>query len=70
MQIMEELKKQFGGGVKKYGGITDLAELKTNFSENCIPQHFLDGVDLDYDQFLEQRQKLMALRIKKWNATP
>ncbi len=67
--IAEALQIQCSGGAKKYGGITDLDELKANCSVNCIPVAFLDGKDLDYDEFLEQRRKLMALRIKSWNTT-
>jgi hypothetical protein len=33
---------------------------------NCIPESMLDGVITDYQAFLEERRKLMALRIKCW----
>jgi hypothetical protein len=33
---------------------------------SCIPESLLDYEIPDYDDFLEQRRKLMALKIKKW----
>jgi len=64
----QELAKQCDGGSKKYGGITDRAELSANLRMNCLPESLLDGIIPDYDSFLEQRRKLMALKIKQWFA--
>ncbi len=61
-----ELAEQCQGGKKSYGGITDLAELRANLRMSCLPESMLDGVISDYDDFLEQRRKLMALKIKSW----
>ncbi len=60
-----ELAGQCNGGPKKYGGITDKSELIANLRTNCIPEGMLDG-DMDYSVFLEERRKLMALKIKSW----
>ena len=60
----QQLTEQCAGGKKKFGGITDLAELKQNLAMNCIPEAMLDGGALDYDAFLEQRRKLMAAKMK------
>lgn len=62
----KELVEQCSGGKRKYGGITDLAELKANLEENCIPETMLTDVLPDYDAFLEERRRLMASRIKKY----
>lgn len=61
-----ELAEQVNGGKKKYGGITDKDELRANFVANCIPASMLEGEIPDYDAFLEERRKLMALKIKRW----
>ena len=61
-----ELVEQCSGGKKRYGGITDFDELKSNLSENCIPQSMLFDDALDYDAFLETRRKLMAAKLKTY----
>ena len=64
-----ELAEQCAGGAMKYGGITDRIELAANLRANCLPEALLDGVVPAYDDFLEQRRKLMALKIKTWFET-
>jgi hypothetical protein len=63
-----ELLQQCQGGKRKYGGITDPDELKENLREHCIPEGIFDGLSEDYDQFLEERRKLMATKIKGYFA--
>ena len=62
----KELAEQCSGGGKKYGGIGKRADMLTNLRMNCLPESLLDGDVPDYDAFLEQRRKLMALKIKDW----
>ena len=54
------------GGKKKYGGITDKADLRANLRASCVPESIVGGAIPDYDDFLEDRRKLMALKIKTW----
>ena len=61
-----ELVKQVDGGKKKYGGITERKEMLANFRMNCIPETMLDGKIGDYMEFLQERRKLMSLKIKSW----
>lgn len=61
-----ELAQQCNGGSKKYGGITDKNELIANLRMNCIPSAMLEGDIQDFKEFLEERRKLMALKIKSW----
>jgi hypothetical protein len=61
-----DLLHQCQGGKKKYGGITDLDELKENLRDHSIPEGIFNSLADDYDQFLEQRRYLMAAKIKKY----
>ena len=62
----KELAEQCNGGAKKYGGITDKTEMAANLATNCIPASMLDGEIKDFGLFLEERRKLMALKIRDW----
>jgi len=63
-----ELAEQCNGGPKKYGGITERHDLLANLRTNCIPEAMLDGEIKDFREFLEERRKLMALKMKSWFA--
>lgn len=62
----KELADQCSDGPKKYGNITDAAAMRANLRMSCVPESLLDGAIPDYDDFLEERRKLMALKIKSW----
>jgi hypothetical protein len=64
-----ELAAQCNGGKKKYGGITGKADLHANLSTSCLPESLLDGDIPEYEDLLEQRRKLMAIKIKSWFET-
>lgn len=64
-----QLREQCSGGKKKYGGITDLDELRSNMKMSCLPESLLDGEIPSYDDFLRERRKLMAQKIKTWFAS-
>ncbi|MCD2451100.1 DUF262 domain-containing protein [Methylicorpusculum oleiharenae] len=64
-----ELGEQCNGGAKKYGGITTKDDLAANLVTNCIPVSMLEGEIPDFNVFLEERRKLMALKIKTWFET-
>lgn len=61
-----ELTGQCNGSSKKYGGIMDLDDMRANMRTSCVPESMLDGEISDYDDFLDQRRKLMAQKIKTW----
>jgi len=67
-EYFRELTTQCRGGKRRYGGITTPEELKENLREHCIPEEIFDELGEDYDQFLEERRKLMASRIKTYFA--
>jgi hypothetical protein len=62
----KELIEQCSGGKKRYGGITDQTELRSNLRAHCLPEPLLDGGILRYDDFLELRRNLMAQKIKTY----
>jgi len=68
-RYFKELAEQCDGGKKKYGGITDATELRANLRMSCLPEALLDGGIPTYDDFLEERRKLMAQKIKSWFET-
>jgi hypothetical protein len=61
-----ELAEQCTGGKKRYGGITDPAELRANLRMSCVPETMADGKIPPFDDFLEERRRLMALKMKTW----
>lgn len=61
-----EIAEQVNGGVKRYGGITEPERLRENYAQNCLPESLLSGGIPAYDDFLAERRRLMALRIKRW----
>jgi len=62
----QELAEQCNGGVKRYGGITGADQMKENFRKNCLPEALLEGVIPCFEDFLEDRRRLMALKIQHW----
>jgi len=61
-----ELLEQCHGGRKKYGGITDLDELRENLRTHSIPEGIFGSLAEDYNQFLQERRKLMAAKIRAY----
>jgi len=49
-----------------YGNIKDKNELLANLKENCIPEIILDMDYYKYDDFLNQRRKMMAEKIRAY----
>ena len=47
----KELREQCNGGAGKYGGITDLDEMRENLSKSCLPTEMLEGQISDYNTF-------------------
>lgn len=53
-------------GIAIYGNITDKALLLKNLQQNCIPETILQMEHTDYEEFLVERRKLMAKKIKRY----
>jgi hypothetical protein len=65
-KYFQELAEQCDAGKKKYGGITSATHMKANLRANCLPETLLGGTVPNYDTFLEERRRLMALKIQQW----
>jgi hypothetical protein len=61
-----ELAAQCSGGALKYGGIDSLEQMRANLRANCVPERLLDGDIPDFDDYLEDRRKLMAEKIREY----
>lgn len=61
-----QLMEQVNGGERRYGGIVDRKQLRENFIEHCLPERLIDGDVPNYGDFLAERRRLMALKIKAW----
>lgn len=61
-----ELREQVNGGPTRYGGIRDPEELRANLVMNCLPTTLLDGELPTYEDFLVERRRLMAEKIRQW----
>ncbi|HBO99757.1 MAG: hypothetical protein UU48_C0009G0020 [Candidatus Uhrbacteria bacterium GW2011_GWF2_41_16] len=63
---MGEVREQTNGGKLTYGGITDEKALRENLKQNCIPHSFEEMDVSHYENFLKERRKLMAKKIKDY----
>ena len=61
-----ELLEQCETGEPKYGGITDKEALIENFAMHCIPEGMEKMTIDDYDDFLQERRRLMAQKMKEY----
>ena len=61
-----EVLEQCHGGTLKYGGISSLDELHQNLQANCVPESIFT-MSLDhYEEFLKERRKLMAEKMREY----
>ncbi len=57
---------QCAGEETIYGGITDVSDLLRNLEENCIPASITSMDISSYNEFLAERRRLMASRLKQY----
>ena len=65
-QYMSEISDQCNTKKLKYGNITDKDQLRDNLIKHCIPESIFEMNIENYPEFLIQRRKLMANKIKKY----
>lgn len=63
---MKSIIDQCNGQENKYGAINSLDDLYKNMEENCIPRSFIDMTIDNYEEFLKERRKLMAQKLKQY----
>lgn len=61
-----EALEQCKDGINRIGTITDESEFWDNLDRNCIPRSVVNMTSNDYLDFLAERRKLMAEKIKKY----
>lgn len=61
-----EVLQQCHSGELKYGAIANKEELSKNLEENCIPESVFSMTIENYQEFLMERRKLMAKKIKAY----
>lgn len=61
-----ELRDQCNGGELKHGSINNMQALSENLKMNCIPESIFNLNIEDYEDFLIERRKLMAEKIRKY----
>jgi hypothetical protein len=61
-----EVLEQCHTGELKYGAIANKEELSKNLEENCIPESVFTMTLENYQDFLNERRKLMAKKIKEY----
>jgi len=62
----KELLEQCQGGKRKYGGIDSMDELHDNLKVHCIPESIFEMNVHTYDEFLNERRRLMSIRMKEY----
>lgn len=65
-KYMERVKEEIGENKVNLTSITSLEELDKNFKQNDIPRSLSHSTFEDYENFLAERRKLMAKRIKSY----
>lgn len=61
-----DILKQCEGGKFKYGAIDSTQKLEENLKQNCIPVSVYEMSFNSYQDFLEQRRKLIARKIRDY----
>ena len=68
-KYFQSLSEQCETGKARYGNITDAGQLSSNLAEHCIPEGMQEMDIEDYDGFLEERRKLMSVKIRDYYRT-
>lgn len=63
---LNEAIEQCNDGDLKYGGITDFELMLENLKQNAVPDTIFEMTMENYQEFLIERRKLMAVKMKKY----
>ena len=65
-EYFSKLIEHCNNGSTTFGAITDIDEMKVNFKIHCVPDEMENKNIEHYDEFLQERRKLMGLKIKNY----
>lgn len=65
-EYMEKVREQCNKGNPNIGELVSDEELKSNLEANCVPDSIFTMTAENYTEFLEERRKMMAQKIKKY----
>jgi hypothetical protein len=65
-KYFSQLQKQCETEESRYGGIVKKKEMLDNFEAHCVPEGVYNGLADEYEQFLSERRKLMAKKLKQY----
>jgi hypothetical protein len=65
-EYFSKLIDHCNNGSTAFGAITDIDEMKENFKTHCVPDEMENKNIEHYDEFLQERRKLMGLKIKNY----
>jgi len=65
-EYMAKVNKQCHDGEIAYGNIHNSNDMKYNLEENAIPLAFLEGHLFEYENFLAERRKAIAIKLKDY----
>ncbi|MFN4212446.1 MAG: DUF262 domain-containing protein, partial [Microgenomates group bacterium] len=65
-EYMRIIKKQIEDKKTYLSNYKNIVDLQKNLEENCIPDLIFEGDFKNYEEFLSQRRRLMAQRLKEY----
>jgi hypothetical protein len=65
-EYFSNLIEHCNNGSTAFGAITDIDEMQENFKTHCVPDKMENKTIEHYDEFLQERRKLMGLKIKNY----
>ena len=66
LQYFGEIMDQSSGGKRRYGNIASSEELDDNLAMHAIPKSVMDMDARGYSEFLEERRRLMAAKMRTY----
>ena len=66
IEYFNKIAQQVRGGNAFFGCIDNEEDLIRNLKENAIPESIMNMTYDNYEEFLSQRQKLMANKVKEY----
>ncbi|WP_077329676.1 GmrSD restriction endonuclease domain-containing protein [Virgibacillus siamensis] len=65
-QYMDVVKRQIADNKFEIGELNDEQQLKENMKMNCVPESIFSMTASNYDGFLEERRRMMMIKIRRF----